>query len=71
MVADLLDPFLVPHSQYMTTYTHVIKISFDILVFVLVVELYKDTPCNVDISFNQDALSCPKGVRNRGVPLYH
>ena len=25
---------------------------------------------NEDTSFNQDTLTCPKGVRNRGAPLY-
>ena len=27
-------------------------------------------PWSEDTSFNQDIWSCPKGVRNRGVPLY-
>ena len=30
---------------------------------------YKDT-WNEDISFSWDTWSCPKGVQNRGVPLY-
>ena len=25
----------------------------------------------MDTFFNQDTLNCPKGVRNRGVPLYY
>ena len=33
--------------------------------------VYKTYPWNEDTSFNQDILSCSKGVWNRGVPLYH
>ena len=35
------------------------------IIIITVEPLYKDTT-----SFNQNTLSCPKGVWNRGVPLY-
>ena len=46
------------------------KISPSIRTSSVVPDMYKKYPRNEDISFNQDTLSCPKGVRSRGFPLY-
>ena len=48
-------------ERFSVTCVYVYKVAIE--------PLFKDTP-KEDISFNQDSLSCPKGVQNEGVPLY-